>query len=96
MTKEKLESWITRCVAKEAGVKPQEIDAKAPLVTYMLNGFQSCRVVTDIGAIVGKRLPESLLYSRPTIAELAEHLSEGPERKSRFATLFPLRASQIQ
>ncbi len=96
MKKEKLESWITRCVAKEAGLRPYEIDAKAPLITYMLNGFQSCRVVSDLGAIVGMRLPESILYSRPTIAGLAEHLSERSARKSTIAILFPVRASEIR
>jgi hypothetical protein len=85
MTKEKLESWITRCIAKEAGLRPHDIDAEAPLVTYMLNGFQSCRVVADLGAIVGTRLPESVLYSRPTIAQLAQHLTEQVVRKRTWA-----------
>jgi len=85
MKKEELESWITRCVAKEAGLRLHEIDAEAPLVTYMLNGFQSFRVVADLGAIVGQRLPESFLYARPTIAQLAEHLTEQVGRKRSWA-----------
>ena len=85
MNQEKLEAWITRCVAKEAGLRPHDVDAEAPLVTYMRNGFQSGRVGADLRAIVGRHLPESVLYSRPTIAQLAEHLSRLVERKRRWA-----------
>ena len=89
MKKDKLESWITRCVAKEAGLRPHEIDIEAPLVTYMLNGFQSFRVVADLGAIIGRQLPESVLYSRPNIAQLAEHLSRQVERKRGWSASIP-------
>ncbi len=91
MRTEELEKWLAARIAKEIGLGASSIDAKAPLLNYLMNGFQSWRIVPELEKQVGRSLPGSILYHRPTISELAKYLNpqnaerRQPARVSVFA-----------
>ncbi len=74
MQQDEIEFWLRDRIAAEVGLAREQVSCQAPLIGYFMNGFQSFKVVAELEAVVGRHLPDSVLYSRPTIAELAEHL----------------------
>lgn len=87
MQKQELENWLKDRIAGEIGLNTDQVDSEVPLISYLMSGFQSFRVVAELEMVAGKRVPDSVLYMRPTIAELAEHLSGSATKKRQFVTL---------
>jgi polyketide synthase 13 len=90
MEKDVLENWLIERIAEEIGLDPRMIDAEKLLYPYLMNGFQSFGVVTDLEKKLGCRLPASILYEQPTISALAEHLANKPKRQSVWAALLEI------
>jgi len=75
MKKELLENWLRMRIAQEVGLRPGQVDVEAPLINYLIGGFQSWTIVPDLEEMVRMQLPASVLYEQASIAGLAEYLS---------------------
>ena len=75
MEKEVLENWLIERIAAEIEVEPRIIDAETPLYIYLMNGFQSFGVVTDLEKRLRRKLSPSILYEHETISALAKNLT---------------------
>jgi polyketide synthase 13 len=91
MEKNVLENWLIERIAEEVGLEPRIISASEPLYPYLMNGFQSLGVVADLENKLGRRLPVSILYARPTISALAEYLTAEKTNAFRLSKGFILR-----
>lgn len=87
MKKEALEQWLIIRIAEEIEIEPRMIDTNGPLLNYLMNGFQSADVVRDLERFLGRRLPESILYDRPTISGLSEYLLDLTAKKRQAIRL---------
>ena len=94
MNKQAIEYWLRDRIAAEINLRAEQVDTSAPLIGYLMNGFQSFTVVSELEKVVGKRLPSSILYTRATIADLAEHLAGHLVNDSRYAK-FSVTAAEI-
>lgn len=75
MSQQRTEDWLVRELARRTGVEPQRIDVSEPFAAYGLDSAESAAMVSDLEAVLGMRLPETLLWDYPSITALAEHLA---------------------
>jgi len=69
------ERWLIEHLAREAGIKPEEIDAKAPFSRYGLDSVAAVTMVGDLEQELGIELSPTLPYEYPTPEALAQHLA---------------------
>ncbi|MEM7309555.1 MAG: beta-ketoacyl synthase N-terminal-like domain-containing protein, partial [Planctomycetota bacterium] len=66
---------LTLRFARRVGVDPGEIDPRRPLAGYGLDSIGVVQFSAELSAWLGRTLSPALLYSHPTLAELAAHLA---------------------
>ncbi|MGG6270646.1 acyl carrier protein [Leptolyngbya sp. AN03gr2] len=71
-----LQVWMIDQVAEQLGVSPSEIDPTVTLESYGLNSAQAMSIAAKAEALLGSPLSPILFWHYPTIAALAERLSE--------------------
>jgi pyruvate/2-oxoglutarate dehydrogenase complex dihydrolipoamide acyltransferase (E2) component/acyl carrier protein len=71
-----LEKLLTNEVAEMLKVSPNDIDTREPLRMLGLSSIMAVELSTRVAANLNQNLPATLLYSYPSIAELAVHLTE--------------------
>ncbi len=72
-----LEAWLAAAVARLAGIAPQAVDRTQPFARYGLTSVAITELVAELEALLGRRLPLTLLFEHPTVASLAGRLRGG-------------------
>ncbi|MCX2970489.1 MULTISPECIES: type I polyketide synthase [Streptomyces] len=70
-----LRRWLVTRVADLTGVDPAAVDADAPLTELGLSSVQTTTLTAELADRVGRALPETLAWERPTVSALAGHLA---------------------
>lgn len=69
-------AWLTLKFADWLEVAPQELDARRPISSYGLDSISAVTLSVQLEEALGIELDTALLWDRPTIETLAEHLTE--------------------
>src|SRR5262245_49008612 len=70
-----IERWLVDALASSLDVDPQRIDPQERFRSYGLESTSSLRIIADLGKWLGRSLPATLFWDRPTIASVAAHLA---------------------
>jgi acyl carrier protein len=70
-----IQDWIIAWVAREARMKPEDIDVQEAFVNLGLSSRQAVLLAGELEDWLGRKLPTSLVWDHPNIAKLADHLS---------------------
>jgi acyl transferase domain-containing protein/acyl carrier protein len=71
--------WIVARVAAMRGLDPRAIDVNERFSHYGLDSIGATRLTAELGGLVGRPLPATLVWEHPTFAALAAHVSGGAE-----------------
>lgn len=74
MTSRELEDWLAARVAAELGVTPDEVDRDEAFAEFGLDSLRAVALTGELEALLGRKLPATLLWDHPTIERLSEHL----------------------
>ncbi|HKU37743.1 MAG TPA: beta-ketoacyl synthase N-terminal-like domain-containing protein, partial [Polyangiales bacterium] len=66
-------------IADRAGCAPESIDEHAPLAHYGIDSLNAAELTQQLEEFLGRPLPTTISFDRPTIAALADALSAEPE-----------------
>lgn len=75
-----LEKQITEEVARMVEASPLDIDPRLPLRMLGFSSLMAVELTICLATNLGRSLSETLLWTYPTIAELAAHLADTPEK----------------
>lgn len=76
---EELAAWLVGEIARELGLDPETIDVQEPFDRYELGSRQALVLLGRLEHHLGRELSPTLIWSYPTIAQLARRLAEeGP------------------
>jgi acyl carrier protein len=79
-TTEELEAWLISHIAYLLRLEPEDIDIRTPLDSYGLDSVQAMVIASKAEKFLGLKLSLIHLWYYPTIAELAQRLSEELEQ----------------
>jgi acyl carrier protein len=68
-------SWLTLKFADWLEVAPDELEATQPISSYGLDSISAVTLSVQLEEELGVELDTAVLWDRPTLASLAEHLS---------------------
>jgi acyl transferase domain-containing protein/acyl carrier protein len=74
LTAEDIKTWLISQIARELGVKPDEIDIQAPFDSYGLDSVLAIGIASAGEQLLGLELSPMLLVRYPTIKLLSQHL----------------------
>lgn len=77
-----LEEHLRRELGRVLGISWLQIDPRQPLGTYGLESIQSGELVARLEDLLGLGLPTTLVYSRPTVADISDFVSERMAERS--------------
>lgn len=69
-------SWLTLKFADWLEVASDELDSQQPIASYGLDSISAVTLSVQLEEELGVELDTAVLWDRPTLASLAEHLSE--------------------
>jgi acyl carrier protein len=69
-------SWLTLKFADWLEVASDELDSQHPIASYGLDSISAVTLSIQLEEELGVELDTAVLWDRPTLASLAEHLSE--------------------
>lgn len=69
-------SWLTMRFAGWLEVAPNELDSQQPIASYGLDSISAVTLSVQLEEELGVELETAVLWERPTLVSLAEHLSE--------------------
>lgn len=76
-TAEDIQDWLINQLAKQLEIKPDEIDIDQPFDHYNLDSVRALSMLGKLEKWLGCNFNPVLIFNYPTIAELAQRLSEG-------------------
>jgi acyl carrier protein len=68
--------WLTVKFADWLEVAPDELDSQQPIASYGLDSISAVTLSVQLEEELGVELDTAVLWERPTLESLAEHLSE--------------------
>jgi acyl carrier protein len=71
-----IEKWLVSYLAELMDLEPATVDVLTPFPNYGLDSAASVVMVGDLENWLKRKLPESLLFSYPTIKELSVYLAD--------------------
>lgn len=74
-TAEGLADWLRIKIADLIGVEPSDIDPHAPLLDYGLESRQALILLGDVEDLLDRKLPATMAWDYPTIADLAAFIA---------------------
>ncbi|HWO22760.1 MAG TPA: amino acid adenylation domain-containing protein [Kofleriaceae bacterium] len=77
-----VERWLVESLASLLERDPQSIDPHERFTHYGLDSAGALGLVSELGKLLGRTLPATLLWDRPTIASVAVHLFAAPATES--------------
>jgi acyl carrier protein len=69
-------SWLTLKFADWLEVSPDELEAERPISSYGLDSISAVTLSVQLEEELGVELDTAVLWDRPTLESLAEHLTE--------------------
>lgn len=69
-------SWLTLKFADWLEVNPNELDSRQPIASYGLDSISAVTLSVQLEEELCVELETAVLWDRPTLESLAEHLSE--------------------
>jgi acyl carrier protein len=75
-SRESIEDWLIRWIAKELGLPTGEIETSKSLLNYSLSSVTAMMLVGDLEEWLGLTLPPTLVWDYPSIAAIADYLTE--------------------
>lgn len=69
-------SWLTLKFADWLEVAPNELDPQQPIASYGLDSISAVTLSVQLEEELCVELDTAVLWDRPTLSSLAEHLSE--------------------
>jgi acyl carrier protein len=69
-------NWLTLKFADWLEIGPEELDSQQPIASYGLDSISAVTLSVQLEEELGVELDTAVLWDRPTLASLAEHLSE--------------------
>jgi acyl carrier protein len=69
-------NWLTLKFADWLEIAPDELDSQQPIASYGLDSISAVTLSVQLEEELGVELDTAVLWDRPTLASLAEHLSE--------------------
>jgi acyl carrier protein len=69
-------SWLTLKFADWLEVAPDELDSEQPIASYGLDSISAVTLSVQLEEELGVELDTAVLWDRPTLKSLAEHLAE--------------------
>ncbi len=72
---EAIERWLVDALAAELELDPQSVDPQERFRSYGVDSASALRLIADLGKWLGRSLPATLFWDRPTIAGVAAHLA---------------------
>ncbi len=73
-------TWLAARVAEPLGIRPEEVDVRAPLAGFGIGSLQAVRLASELEGWLGRKLSPTLVYDYPTIEVLAGFLAgEAPD-----------------
>ena len=76
LTPEDIQAWLVNQIAKEMGVKPDEIDIRVPFDSYGLDSVLAIGIASAGKQSLGLDMSPMLLVHYPTIDALVKHLAK--------------------
>ncbi|MEY2832435.1 MAG: hypothetical protein RLZZ574_1693 [Cyanobacteriota bacterium] len=73
---EVIATWLTKNLAEQLEVEPDELDPNEPLESYGLDSAQGMMIISRAEKEFGFEISPMLLWHYPTIELLAERLTE--------------------
>jgi acyl carrier protein len=92
-----IQEHLRREVARALGIPWLHVDSRKPLGTYGLASMQASELVARLEDHLGLRLPATMVYNHPTIADISAFLSDqiGPEASRPSAARDAIELSEI-
>ena len=69
-------NWLTLKFADWLEVSPDELDPRQPISSYGLDSISAVTLSVQLEEELGVELETAVLWERPTLESLAEHLTE--------------------
>jgi acyl transferase domain-containing protein/acyl carrier protein len=76
-----LQDWLAQQLATELGLTADSIDKNESFARYGLDSAGAVRLLTQLGARLGRKLRPTLLWEHPTLNSLALYLAGGSARE---------------
>ena len=76
-------NWLTLKFADWLEVSPDELDPRQPISSYGLDSISAVTLSVQLEDELGIELDTAVLWDRPTLESLAEHLTEGLNAEGR-------------
>ncbi len=70
-SRDAIAAWLAARVAEPLGIRPDEVDLRAPLAGFGIGSLRAVRLAADLEAWLGRKLSPTLVYDYPTIDALA-------------------------
>jgi acyl transferase domain-containing protein/acyl-CoA synthetase (AMP-forming)/AMP-acid ligase II/acyl carrier protein len=82
---EEIQNWLMDRLAERLKVDRSQIDIDRPFASFGLDSAAAVGISGDLEEWLGRRLSPTLIYSYPTVAALAAHLSHDPSTAAATA-----------
>ena len=76
-------TWLTLKFADWLEVPAEELDSRTPISSYGLDSISAVTLSVQLEDELGIELDTAVLWDRPTLESLAEHLTEGLNAEGR-------------
>jgi acyl transferase domain-containing protein/acyl carrier protein len=76
-----LASWLLTRVSHLSGIAVDKLDTREPFSSYGLESSDAIALSGELQERLERTLPPTLVYDYPSVALLARHLTEQPEKK---------------
>ncbi|MCW5315186.1 MULTISPECIES: acyl carrier protein [unclassified Nostoc] len=71
-----IKEWLISYLADLLEIEPEQINVETTFARYGLDSSVAVVLTGDLGNLLGKELDLRVIWDYPTIASLAQHLSE--------------------
>jgi amino acid adenylation domain-containing protein len=68
-------AWLAAKVAEPLGIRPDDVDIRAPLAGFGIGSLQAVQVAAELEERLGRKLAPTLVYDYPTIDAIAGFLA---------------------
>ncbi len=75
-TRDEVEDWFVNYLVSQLNISPDRVDVTVPFDDFALDSATAIVMTGDLEEWLGKRVDPTLVYDYPTIAKLADHLSQ--------------------
>jgi acyl transferase domain-containing protein/surfactin synthase thioesterase subunit/aryl carrier-like protein len=82
-----LEAWLRAWIAEQLGLTEQALRADEPLRSYGIDSLRGTQMLAALSSLIGRELGFDVIWSHPTLGELAAFLAEPDAARVERATV---------